>query len=99
MSISFSPVLPVWIIALVTLGLFGLLAYGSRLLVRKNIARHWIITLAAIRIFAVLLFLACLLRPVAAYKSSAEKRPDMIVLVDTSQSMGAPHGNRESRLG
>lgn len=99
MTFSVYPVLPVWMIALVTLALFVLLGYGSRLLLQKNIARRWIVSLAVLRVCAVLLFLACLLRPVAAYQRTAEKRSDMIVLVDTSQSMGVPPGaSGRSRL-
>ncbi|MBI2438416.1 MAG: VWA domain-containing protein [Lentisphaerae bacterium] len=101
MTLTLNPMLPVWTIVLagaaLTLGLF----HGLRvLLYEKNVPRSWGAGLAALRGMAIVLFLLCLLRPGATYVRSIAQAPDLLVLVDTSRSMGKPNAeSSESRLG
>ena len=87
MTISINPILPVGVIGLTGVLLAGALVYGSRVLRAKNIPEHWIAGLAVIRTLAIILFLACLLRPTLAFMRTVTRGPDLIVLLDTSRSM------------
>jgi len=92
MTFQWTPILPVWLIALVMAGLLALLAYGCRILVRKRVPAKWIAILAVLRLVIMAVFLACLLQPVAAYTRTVVQRTDLLVLVDTSKSMAAKSG-------
>ena len=69
LDITFMSILPPWAITLVAGGLVLLLAHGCLILRRKKVPRRWIIYLAALRLAAVALFIACLLRPGSAIRS------------------------------
>jgi hypothetical protein len=96
MSLTFLPLIPAWLIVLVTIGLFALLAHGSRLLLSKKVPQRWVGYLAALRIVAILLFLVCLLRPVVTTSTTRQGGPDLMILVDGSASMAGDDG--ESRV-
>lgn len=87
-----SPVIPYWAIAFVTLGLLGLLAYGSSVLARKQVPHPWIKLLGAIRIAVILVFLLSMLQPVVSYRTTEKRLPDMLVLLDASRSMACTDG-------
>lgn len=89
-SISLFPVIPAWQISLLAVGLLAFLAYGCALLARKNVPRRWIVTLGVLRVAIVAVFTVSLLQPVVSYSRSEPRRPEMVVLVDTSASMGLP---------
>ena len=82
------PIMPVWIIALVGAALLMLLLHGCMVLVAKNVPNRWILTLAVIRIVIIAVFIACLLRPMLSHTATTLKKPDLLVLVDISASMG-----------
>jgi len=86
-AINYFPIAPAWTIALVGLALVALLAHGSSVLLAKRIPARWVAGLAALRTFAIVLFLLALLRPAIAYTRSTEQKKDLLVLVDTSRSM------------
>src|SRR5690242_6538834 len=97
LSLSVSPVLPLWLIALLAAGLLLLLLHGSMTLLRRGVPRRSILVLAGLRVPMVLLFVLILLQPTLAYTRRVEQQPRMLVLVDTSQSMAQP-GSAASRL-
>ena len=91
------PVLPVWLVAVFTVALLGLLARGSMLLVEKRLPRRWIVGLGALRVAIVAVFALCLLQPIVAFRRTVQEGPPVLVLFDTSKSMGladsaAPNG-------
>src|SRR5688572_3902995 len=91
LSLHLDPILPAWLIALIALGLLGLLAYGSHLLLtRKQVPRKWVLILGVLRVAVVVLAVLCLLQPIVSYQRTAEQLPEMLVMLDTSQSMGLP---------
>lgn len=92
MSLTFLPLIPGWLIALVTLGLIALLVHGSRLLRAKKVPQRWVGYLAVLRVLAILLFLICLLRPVVTHTTTRQGGPDLMVLVDGSASMAGSDG-------
>lgn len=99
LSIQFLPLLPVWAIALFTLALLALLVQGSRMLLRKDVPRRWVVLLAVLRVAALVVFVLMLLRPVLSYTQTAARPPEILVLIDTSRSMGLPGiSGSESRL-
>ncbi|MEO6848934.1 MAG: hypothetical protein ABI443_14400 [Chthoniobacterales bacterium] len=99
MSIHWIPILPVWLIAAVTVGLIILLGYGSIVLKQKNVPPKWIGILGAVRIAIILLFVICLFQPVVSCKHTVTQGPAMLVLMDTSLSMKAPEAEgRDPRL-
>lgn len=99
LSISWFPLLPGWGIALIIALLLLVVAWGSRLLLLKQVPRNWVFGLGLIRVVGVLLFAACLLQPVVSYLRSRPQPKALTVLVDVSQSMGRPTGtNNRTRL-
>lgn len=88
LTISWMPVLPPWLIALLTLALLALLGRGSLLLAQKRLPRRWIIGLGALRVAIVAVFTLCLLQPIVSFRRTVPEGPPVLVLLDTSQSMG-----------
>jgi len=97
MTISWMPVLPPWLVAVFTVALLGLLGRGSLLLVEKRLPRRWILGLGALRVAIVAVFALCLLQPIVSFRRTVPEGPPVLVLLDTSKSMGlkdsaAPNG-------
>lgn len=90
LSLNLLPVLPTWVIILVALGLIVLLAHGSLALLRKQVPPRWVAILAAVRAAIIVVFLVALLQPIASYALPTQILPDLLVLLDTSRSMGPP---------
>src|SRR5436309_15539293 len=90
LSLQLVPVLPVWVILLVCAALLAALAHGSITLIRRQIPRRSIIVLASLRVAIILLFALVLLHPVASWTRSTQRRPEMLVLLDVSESMSQP---------
>ena len=88
MTISWMPVLPLWLVALITLALLALLVRGSLLLSEKRLPRRWILLLGALRVAIVVVFALCLLQPIVAFRRTVQEGPPVLVLFDTSKSMG-----------
>lgn len=88
LSMHLFPILPVWAVVLVAGGLLALLAYGCALLRRREVPPRWIRLLGFLRFMIVLVFALCLLQPVLSLPRTVEQRPELLVLVDTSKSMG-----------
>jgi len=98
-DVTFLPLIPGWLIAAVALALFALLAHGSVVLLRKRAPGRWVVCLGVLRSVAIGLFIMCLVRPIVSYRWTVRKRPDLLVLLDTSRSMGKVVGNADaSRL-
>jgi hypothetical protein len=99
LSIHLLPILPAWVIALLALGLLALLAYGCRLLQQKQVPPRWVAILGILRLVIVVVFALGLLQPAVSFTRTVEQPPEMLVLVDTSQSMSIPVApGRGSRL-
>src|SRR6266436_3870584 len=94
-SIDFLPILPGWLIFLLAAGLLAALVHGSRQLRQKQVPLRWVLILGGLRVAAVLAFVLALLQPVVSYTRQVEQRPDLAILVDTSQSMGLPGGTEK----
>jgi hypothetical protein len=88
-TVSFDvvPILPPWAIAAVAAALAALVAHGAFLLVRKKLPGRWVTILALLRLAISGVFVLCLLQPVVSFSRSEERRPDALVLIDTSRSM------------
>ena len=97
MSIQMSQLLPAWLTVLLLVALLAALIYGTLTLVRKAIARNWVITLSCLRAAILVAFLLILLQPAISYTSNTAQLPELIVLVDTSLSMSKP-GTKGTRL-
>ena len=97
MSLQMNPLLSTWLTVLLIFALFAATAYGTLTLVHKAIARNWVITLSCLRAAILVAFLLILLQPAISYTSSLAQLPELIVLVDTSHSMGQP-GTKGTRL-
>lgn len=93
LSFDLMPVLPLWAIALIAAALVAMLGAGCAMLHRRNVPRGWIALLGALRIVIVIVFVICLLQPVAGYQRMKQQRPQMLIMVDTSASMA-----RDERL-
>ena len=87
-TFDYFPLLPGWSITLIAAILLALVAWGAMLLARKQVPQRWVVGLGLARVAAVLLFAACLLQPTISYLRMQSRPPELLVLVDTSQSMG-----------
>ncbi|MCE9592298.1 MAG: VWA domain-containing protein [Planctomycetes bacterium] len=90
MSLTWVPILPVWLIAVIAAALAVLLIHGSLVLFRKKVPGRWIAYLFVLRVVAVVVLVLCLLQPTVLYRHDEERGPDLIVMVDTSKSMATP---------
>ena len=88
LSIRLVPILPAWFIAALAAALLLLLIQGSVFLLRKKVPRNWVAILGVLRVVVVVVLVLGLLQPVVSYSKTTERLPDLLVLVDTSQSMG-----------
>ena len=80
-----APVAPVWLIAAAALAALALIVVAYRRL--RGISRVDRLVLGAIRAIAVLLLLACLLRPTEVLSSAIPQRNVLAILLDDSRSM------------
>jgi len=89
-TLQWFPLIPVGFAVGLAVALGVLLAYGSWLLRRKSVPRRWIIALGLIRMGMIILFLIGTLRPVISFPRTVAVTPDVLVLVDASESMTQP---------
>ncbi len=90
-TLQWFPLLPIWLVLLLGAALLGALAFGSWLLTHKKfVPRRWVIALGALRAGMIIVFILGLLRPVLSMPRSVALAPDVLVLVDTTQSMSQP---------
>ncbi len=92
LSLHLVPVLPAWAVVLLSVALLAVLAHGSLTLLRRQVPRRWVGVLAVLRVATVALFALALLQPVLSWTGTAERRPEMLILLDTSESMAQPGG-------
>jgi hypothetical protein len=94
---NFYPFQPVWLIASICVLLLVVLAWGCHVLAKKkDVPRRWVIVLAVLRTLAVVVFGLCMMKPVFRFVNTSERLPDMLVLLDASQSMSLPTGTEGS---
>ncbi|HKP16786.1 MAG TPA: hypothetical protein VJT85_11985, partial [Gemmatimonadaceae bacterium] len=84
-ELVWAPVVPVWLIALAALGALALVVLAYRQL--RGISRVDRVVLGAIRAVALVLILACLLRPTEVLSSAVPQRNVLAILLDDSRSM------------
>lgn len=87
-----APAVPYWLIAVVAVALAALLIHGVIVLRRREVQPRGIRILTMLRFLVAIVFLLCLMQPVISYTRDLEETPEMLVLVDTSQSMSLPAG-------
>src|SRR5690606_24866334 len=80
-------VIPVWVILLCAVGLFALLLWGTRLLKKKQAPLRWVRILFVLRVLIILVFVLMMFQPVISYKRDIHVTPEIMVLVDSSESM------------
>jgi uncharacterized membrane protein len=90
-----APVVPVWLIALAALGAIALVVLAYRQL--RGISRTDRIVLGAARALALVIVLACLLRPTEVLSSAVPQRNVLAILLDDSRSMRVADVNGASR--
>ncbi|MBI4024249.1 MAG: VWA domain-containing protein [Verrucomicrobia bacterium] len=98
MRIEWLPILPVWTVILVIAGLLGLLGYGCVLLAQKKVPQKWIAILASLRTVIIVVFALCLFQPIVSCERTKKEGPAILMLLDTSQSMGVKDSSDRTRL-
>lgn len=88
--IHWLPLLPVWIIVLAGLIYLILVFQGRSILLRKQVPGREALSLTGLRLVIGVVLLLLLLRPVLSFTHNEELLPDLLVLVDTSESMAQP---------
>jgi hypothetical protein len=96
LSITATPVLPAWVVLVLSAGLLGVLALGSSTLLRREVPRRDVLVLAGLRVTIVALFALVLIQPAVSYTRQTQCRPELLVLLDTSESMSQPGGSEGS---
>jgi hypothetical protein len=97
-SFQQSSILPLWLTWLLAALLVGMLMHGTITLLRKGIQQRWVAFLGGMRLLIVTIFLLILFQPVFSYPQEKEQLPELMVLVDTSRSMGQTGGQGQTRL-
>ncbi len=92
-------VIPVWLILLCAVGLFALLFWGTRLLKKKQAPLGWIRVLFTLRVIIILVFVLMLFQPIISYKQDIHVTPEIMVLVDNSESMSRQAPGRNENYG
>jgi hypothetical protein len=99
LTFNVAGILPAWLVWVLAGGLLGVLAHGTLVLIHKKIQPRWVAILGGLRLAIALVFLLILLQPVLSFSQTTEQLPEIMVLVDTSASMGKPGGaSQGSRL-
>lgn len=89
-SFHLLPTLPLWGIALLCALMLLLLVQGSVVLLRKRVPGRWVAILAVLRLVIIAVFALCLLGPLFSFNRDEKKKPDLLVMIDTSSSMNLP---------
>jgi hypothetical protein len=97
-SLQLGSILPLWLTWLLAAALAGMLVHGTITLLRKRIQQRWVVFLSVLRFLIVGDFLLILFQPVFSYPQEREQLPELMVLVDTSRSMGQAGGQGQTRL-
>ena len=84
-ELVWAPVVPVWLLVLAAVGALTLVVLASRQL--RGISRVDRVVLGAMRGLALLIVLACLLRPTEVLSSAVPQRNVLAILLDDSRSM------------
>jgi hypothetical protein len=99
LSVDVSSLLPVWL----TVAMIGALAlataYGLATMLHKKVRPRWVAVVTGLRVAVLAVVVLILLQPVVSYTRTVEPLPEVLVLVDTSQSMGQAGASAETRLG
>src|SRR5262245_14233296 len=99
LSLSATPALPVWVVLVLSAGLLGVLGHGSLTLLRREVPRRHVLILAGLRLAIVVLFALVLIQPAVSGTRQTQRRPELLVLLDTSESMAQAGGTEgASRL-
>src|SRR5262249_23108403 len=69
---------------------------GTWSMLHKQVRPGWAALLALLRLIVLALVVLVLLQPVVSYSSSATPLPELLVLIDTSRSMGQPAGRGDT---
>ena len=98
MSLQFAPIASWWLLAPIALAIPVVIAIGTGIMSRRNVAPKWAVGLGLLRVCAWVLFVLILLQPAVSSVRDVPRLPELLVLVDTSQSMAHPSGAGGSRL-
>jgi hypothetical protein len=79
-------------------GLLLLLLHGTILLQHRGVPARWLTALGCVRLVMIFLFVLILLQPVLLLTRQVERPAEMLVLIDTSQSMDQPGSGSETRF-
>jgi hypothetical protein len=88
LTFNFIPIMPLWAIAGVGIVGLALLIWGSIHLRQKLVPAKWVAIHFVLRVIALAVFLVCLMQPVVGFTKNVALKPDLLVLMDTSESMG-----------
>src|SRR6266498_59773 len=87
-SIHANPLLPGWLAAMIALALIAAVSMAARILRQKQVPTRWVAILSGLRLAGIALFVVGLLQPVVGYTRTTKPRPELVVVIDTSASMG-----------
>jgi hypothetical protein len=97
-SFQFSPLWGPGVTGVLAAGLLGALAWATVTLLRKGVRPGLVLALGVLRLGIILGFLLLIWQPALTYTRAVEQPPELLVLVDTSRSMGARGAGKGNRL-
>ncbi|MFW6039055.1 MAG: hypothetical protein ACOC9P_01095 [bacterium] len=87
MTLHWVPILPLWAVGVLTLGLLALLLHGAVALRRKRVEMHWVGLLSLLRLAAIVALVLCAFHPILRFVYTTETDENLLVLIDRSASM------------
>ena len=86
--------LPVWLALMLIGALLASVVYGAWTLMHKQVRPRWVAILTGLRLAIVAVFAFILLQPVVSYSRTIPRLPELLVLIDSSQSMAKLAGSQ-----
>jgi hypothetical protein len=97
-ALDIAPLWPTWLIGIIASAFLIAIAYGTWTMLAKQVRPGWVAVLTLLRLLVLLIMVHILLQPSLSFSQPVASRPEILVLIDTSQSMSHPAQGDHSRL-
>jgi hypothetical protein len=97
-TIHLAPIGPTWLLVGIALAILAAVVVGSVGMYRCHVPTRWIAGLGLLRVLAWSIFVLVLLQPSFAWSRHIPMLPELLILVDTSRSMGQASRGDGTRL-
>jgi hypothetical protein len=88
LSVKWSPLWPLGLIVVILAALLLATVYGLYTLLRKQVRPRWVAILGGLRLAVLAVVALVLLQPAVSYTHTVQPRPEVLVMLNVSDSMG-----------